>query len=171
MTWDMLQYVILCSEALLAEGTGGLSAARVFHVLIGIITPLNIICNIFFLLYLHITEGTGIILVIWWWVKILWSTLVIVFIIHFHTSSRSTLILDITVVINTQSFVHAVNVNFLTNQLDKLPERLIWLILWFWNQTDKQVLLKVVGTRREKTPPKAPQEPLDFASEESCSSL
>ena len=60
----MLQYVILCSEALLAEGTGGLSAARVFHVLIGIITPLNIICNIFFLLYLHITEGTGIILVI-----------------------------------------------------------------------------------------------------------
>ena len=74
MTWNMLQYVILCSEALLAEGTGGLSAARVFHVLIGIITPLNIICNIFFLLYLHITEGTGIILVIWRWVKVLWST-------------------------------------------------------------------------------------------------
>ena len=61
----MLHFVILCSEPLLAEGTGGLSAARVFHVLIGIIiTTLNIICNIFFFLYLHITEGTGLILVI-----------------------------------------------------------------------------------------------------------
>ena len=35
---DMLHYVILCSEALLAEGTDGLRGARVSH---GIITPLN----------------------------------------------------------------------------------------------------------------------------------
>ena len=60
----MLQYVLLCSEALLAEGTCGLSAARVFLVFIGIITTLNMIYNIFFLLNLHITEGTEIILVI-----------------------------------------------------------------------------------------------------------
>ena len=60
----MLHYVVLCSKALLAEGTDGLSGARVSHVLIGIITPLNISCNIFILLYLQITEGTGTILVI-----------------------------------------------------------------------------------------------------------
>ena len=167
----MLHYVTLCSETLLAEGTGGLSAARVFHILISIITPLNITCNIFFLFYLQITEGTGILLVIWWWIKVLWSTFFIVFFIHFFTSSHITLILDITVITYTQSFVRDVNVIFLTNQLDKFSERWICLILWFWNQTDKQVLLKVVGTRREKIPSKAPQEPLDFATEENYSPL
>ena len=160
MTWNMLQYVILCSEALLAEGTGGLSAARVFHVLIGIITTLKMICNIFFLLYLHITEGTGIILVIWRWVRVLWLTVVFVFIIHF---------LNITVVDNTQSFVHDVNGIFLTNLLYKLPD---WVNLVDFvvlePDVDKQVLFKVVGTRREKKPPKAPPKPLDFASKESC---
>ena len=50
MTWEMLQYVLLCSEPLLAEGTGGLSAARVFHVFIGIMTTLKMISNILFLL-------------------------------------------------------------------------------------------------------------------------
>ena len=79
---------------------------------------------------------------------------VFVLIIHFHTSSHIALILNITVVINTQSCVHDFNVIFLTNQLDKVPERAIWLIWWFWKQTDKQVLLKVVGTRS------TPQNPL-----------
>ena len=55
---------MLCSEALLTEGTDGLNGATFSHVLIGIITPRNIICNIFFLLHLQITGGTGIILVI-----------------------------------------------------------------------------------------------------------
>ena len=58
----MLHYVVLCSEALLEEWKVELSGARVSHIVIGIITPLNISCNIFFLL--EITEGTGIILVI-----------------------------------------------------------------------------------------------------------
>ena len=167
----MLHYVVLCSEALLAEGTDGLSGARGLPCFNWHHCNLNIICNIFFLLYLQITERTGIILVIWQWVKVLWYTVVFVFIIHFFTSSHITLILDITVVTNTQILVHDVNVIFLTNQFHKLPEKLILLILWFWNQTDIQELLKVVGTRREKTPSKACQEPLDFANEESYSPL
>ena len=53
----MLQYTILCSEALLAEGTCGLSAARVFLVFIGLITTLNMIYNI--LIFLIFTSQKG----------------------------------------------------------------------------------------------------------------
>ena len=89
---------------------------------------------------------------------------------HFHTFSLITLIIGIRVVDNTQIFVHDFNGIFLTSQVNKLLERMNLVdFVVLEPDVDKQVPLKVVGTRIEKPPPKVPLEPLNFTSQESCS--
>ena len=64
MIRDMPQYIFLCIEGLLAEGTGALTDARLNCDLVGFITALQMVYNLFFFIKLDLAERTGIIFVV-----------------------------------------------------------------------------------------------------------
>ena len=64
MTIDMLHYIFLCIEGVLAERAGWLTAATVDYDLVGFIAALQMVYNLSFFIKLDMAERTGIICVI-----------------------------------------------------------------------------------------------------------
>ena len=64
MTIDMLHYIFLCIEGVLAERAGWLTAATVDCDLVGFIAALQMVYNLFFFVKLYMAERTGIIFVV-----------------------------------------------------------------------------------------------------------
>ena len=64
MTIDLLLYIFLCIEGVLAERAGWLTAATVDYDLVGFIAALQMVYNFYFFVKLNMAERTGIISVV-----------------------------------------------------------------------------------------------------------